>query len=77
MPDALWDRMQGTEFPTEDVCTTYAVGDTCVSGAERGTVVSVGGDEYPTISVVWSEGQRPIVYPADAPYLRRAMPWEV
>lgn len=76
MPDALWNRMQRTGVPTEDVQATYAVGDTVCSGDQRGTVVSLGGDEYATISVVWNVGDKPIVYPADAPYLRKAFPWE-
>lgn len=51
-----------------------AVGDIIFSGEYRGRVVSVGAD---AIGVVWSDGDGgTIVYPADAPYLRKAMPWE-
>jgi thioredoxin reductase len=71
--DSLWSRIPATQT---SVPTVYAVGDVVFSGAERGTVEAVGGDEYPTISVVWSEGQKAITYPADAPYLRKGMPWE-
>lgn len=77
MSDALWDRMQGSGVSAEDVQPSYAVGDRVRSGDQLGTVVSVGGDDYPTISVEWSKDQRPITYPADAPYLRKAMPWEI
>ena len=71
---------RSTVFPWGDARTVapYAVGDVVYSGADRGTVVSVDG-EHGTISVVWddSEGKHgPIIYPADADYLRGKYPWE-
>ena len=63
--------------PPDDVQrqTAYAVGDTVYSGdsPEPGTIVSVDADEA-TLGIDWGEG--PIVYPIDAPYLRRKFPWE-
>lgn len=76
MPTPLWHNMQGSGVPAESC--NYAVGDTVVSGTERGRVVALGGSAgYETIAVEWTKGQQPIKYPADAPYLRRAMPWEI
>lgn len=72
-PVPIWrnsERDPAAEAPA------YAVGDTVISGTCRGTVVSVGGDEYANISVAWSENDKPITYPADAPYLRKSYPWE-
>ena len=53
----------------------FAVGDTIYSGnsPEPGTIVSVDAAEG-TLGVDWGEG--PIVYPIDAPYLRKSWPWE-
>lgn len=73
-------------FPWSDTpgaAPTYAVGATVYSGEWRGTVVSVDR-EHGTIDVVWSdasvewdfEGSGAITYPADAGYLRKALPWE-
>jgi hypothetical protein len=69
-----------TVFPWSDppeVEPTYAVGDAIYSGACRGTVVHVSNVVAPLISVVWSDGDGgAIIYPMNASYLRKAMPWE-
>ena len=62
--------------PSDDVQRQgFSVGDVVYSGdsPEPGTVVSVDADEA-TLGIDWGEG--PIVYPIDAPYLRRKFPWE-
>ena len=53
----------------------FAVGERVYSGdsPQPGTVLSVDAAEG-TLGVDWGEG--PIVYPIDAPYLRKAWPWE-
>lgn len=53
----------------------YAVGDIVYSGTCRGTVVAV--DEA-TMGIVWSDSDdgKPITYPIDASYLRKAFPWQ-
>jgi hypothetical protein len=53
----------------------YAVGDVVYSGTSpnAGTVVSVDAAAA-TLGIDWGGG--PIVYPIDAPYLRKAFPWE-
>lgn len=52
----------------------WTEGETVYSGASRGTVVSV--DET-TMGIVWDDGDGGvIVYPVDADYLRKKMPWE-
>jgi hypothetical protein len=53
----------------------FAVGDAVYSGAWRGDVVSVDADEA-TMGIVWMDGDGPIIYPLDATYLRKALPWE-
>jgi len=61
------------EIPGPDA-PAYAVGDAVYSGDCRGTVVSVDAD---TIAIVWSDGDGgAIIYPVEASYLRKAMPWE-
>ena len=53
----------------------FAVGERVYSGdsPQPGTVLSVDAAEG-TLGVDWGEG--PITYPIDAPYLRKAWPWE-
>ncbi len=54
----------------------FALGDRVTNdyhGACRGTVAAVGET---TVGVKWDDGNSPIVYPIDADYLRRLMPWE-
>jgi hypothetical protein len=61
----------------QDACP-YAVGDTVFNSyvpPSRGTVVSVDAGAG-TVSLDWHEGYGAIVYPMDAAYLRKAMPWE-
>jgi hypothetical protein len=68
------DQMYPWGHPPEQTPPAYAVGDTVYSDATAGTVVAVGAD---AISVVWSDGDGgAIVYPIDATYLRRKLPWE-
>jgi len=79
----MWQDGDGqrTVFPWSDApaAAPYAVGDRVVSGnvGDLGTVVSVDC-EHNTISVAWDCGDRygEITYPADATFLRKAMPWE-
>lgn len=52
----------------------YAVGETVYSGSHPGTVVSVGET---TMGIIWCDGDSAITYPMDAPYLRKALPWEL
>lgn len=52
---------------------TYAVGDVIYSGDCRGVVVTANAG---LISVVWEDGEGEIIYPIDASYLRKKMPWE-
>lgn len=61
---------------TAQAAATHAVGNVVYSGACRGTVVSVDGD---TMEIIWddSDNDSTIRYPIDAPYLRKAMPWEL
>lgn len=55
----------------------YAVGDAIYSGTCRGRVASVSTVVGRLIAVVWEDGDGgEIIYPMDAPYLRKAMPWE-
>lgn len=55
----------------------YAVGDTIFSGTCRGTVTQVSTIVARIISVVWSDGDGgEIIYPMDATYLRKGLPWE-
>lgn len=66
-------------FPWSDTpgAPTYAVGDIVYSGDCRGAVVHVSTVVAPLISVVWSDGDGgPIIYPMNATYLRKALPWE-
>ena len=60
-------------LPPAETAATYAVGDIVRSESCSGTVVSVAES---TMEVVWSDGDSPITYPIEAPYLRKAMPWE-
>lgn len=54
----------------------YAVGGNVYSGTCRGAVVSVDVANA-TMAVIWSDGDGgKIIYPMDATYLRKAMPWE-
>ena len=73
----MWSDSNGREqvFPWGDTpAAPYAVGDTVYSDTTAGRVVSLGDG---AISVVWSDGDGgAIVYPSDATYLRKAMPWE-
>lgn len=56
---------------------TYAVGDAIYSGNCRGTVTKVSTVVARLISVVWSDGDGgEIIYPMDATYLRKGLPWE-
>lgn len=56
----------------------YAVGDVLFSGDCRGTVTQVSTVVGRLISVVWSDGDGgEIIYPMDAAYLRKALPWEL
>lgn len=58
---------------------THAVGDTVYSGSSRGTVVHVSTVVAPLVSVEWDDGKDKygaIVYPMNAPFLRKAFPWE-
>lgn len=67
-------------FPWSDppAASDYAVGDAIYSGDCRGTVVHVSTVVAPLISVVWSDGDGgEIIYPMNATYLRKAMPWEL
>lgn len=57
----------------------YAVGDIVYSGNSRGTVVHVSTIVAPLVSVEWDDGKDKygaIIYPMNAPYLRKALPWE-
>lgn len=54
----------------------YAVGDIVYSGDCRGTVTQVSTVVARLISVVWDDGEGEIIYPMDASYLRKRMPWE-
>lgn len=83
----MWEGSGGrsTVFPWSDApgaigheTPAYAVGNTVYSGACRGTVVSVDAfSGHNLISVVWSDGDGgEIIYPADATYLRKGLPWE-
>ncbi len=68
-------------FPWSDTQTTeqgYTVGEAIYSGACRGTVVAVDAEKA-TMGVVWedSDDGKPITYPIDAPYLQKAMPWQM
>lgn len=55
----------------------FAVGDIIFSGSspEPGTVVAVDADQV-TMAVKWRDVGGPILYPLDAAFLRKAMPWE-
>ena len=55
----------------------FAVGDVIFSGSspEPGTVVAVDADQV-TMAVKWRDVGGPILYPLDATFLRKAMPWE-
>lgn len=53
----------------------YAVGSAVYSGDCRGTVVAVDAEQA-TLGIVWSDGDGPITYPIEAPFLRKAHPWE-
>lgn len=79
MPNTNWHGMPWSTPPTYAPSAAYVVGDTVVSehDTERGTVVSVDADAR-TISVEWKgAGYGPIVYPFEASYLRKALPWEL
>lgn len=57
--------------------TSYAVGDAIYSGSCRGIVTHVSTVVARLVSVVWSDGDGgEIIYPMDATYLRKGMPWE-
>ena len=63
-------------FETLQRQSAYAVGDRVTNdyhGSSRGTVAAVGET---TLGVKWDDGNSPIVYPIDADYLRRLLPWE-
>lgn len=66
-------------FPWSDppAAPRFSVGDVVYSGECRGTVVSVDATAG-LISVEWSDSRDggAIVYPMEADYLRKAMPWE-
>lgn len=73
------DGRRSEVFPWGDTHDTpvYAVGDAIFSGSCRGTVTLVSTVVGHLISVVWSDGDGgEIIYPMDATYLRRGMPWE-
>jgi len=64
-------------FGSDPPGSRFAVGDVVVSGCylERGTVVNVG---TATLAIQWSDGNGgQIVYPIDAPYLRKLEFWEL
>lgn len=50
------------------------MGDVVWSGDCRGTVVAVDAEKA-TVGIVWADGESPIIYPMDASYLRKKMPW--
>lgn len=55
----------------------YAVGDGIYSGKSRGIVTQVSTVVAPLVAVVWSDGDGgEIIYPMNATYLRKALPWE-
>lgn len=65
-------------FPWSDAPTApdYAVGCGVYSGECRGTVVSVD-EEHGQVGIVWSDGDGGvIIYPVEAKFLRKALPWE-
>lgn len=67
-----------SDAPTDEhhVCK-YAVGDAIYSHKCRGIVIKVSTVVGRLISVVWNDGDGgEIIYPMDAEYLRKAMPWE-
>lgn len=64
------------DAPAENKKHAYAVGDAIYSGNCRGRVTQVSTVVAPLISVVWDDGDGEIIYPMDAPYLRKGMPWE-
>lgn len=53
----------------------YAVGDRVTNGTDFGAVTALDPDEA-TMGVTWEGETCFIVYPLDATYLRKAMPWE-
>jgi hypothetical protein len=73
------DNGRKAVYPWSDApqSSKYAVGDVVCSGASRGTVTII---EAGTIAVVWTDAYNEdlgaIVYPEDATYLRKALPWE-
>lgn len=55
----------------------YAVGDKVRhSEGHAGTITHVSTVVARLVSVVWDNGKDEIIYPMDADYLRKAMPWE-
>lgn len=75
------DNGRDEVFPWSDAPgpPVYAVGDAICNSYQppsRGTVVSVDA-ETATMGVKWDDGDGgAIVYPTNATYLRKAMPWE-
>lgn len=82
----MWESDSGrhTVFPWSNPpepdhhAPAYAVGDAIFSGDCRGTVVHVSTVVARLISVVWSDSKDggEIIYPMDATYLRKGLPWE-
>ena len=57
----------------------FSVGDRVASdnGKSAGTVTQVSVVVAPIMAIVWDDGDGgEIIYPLDAPYIRRAYPWE-
>lgn len=55
----------------------HAVGERVVAAdGARGTVVSVSTVVAPLVVVEWDDNPGEIIYPMNAPQVRKAMPWE-
>lgn len=83
MPDTEWNAVPwglGSDAALRETESTgrFAVGDTVLNSyvpPSRGTITAVD-ETARTVGIDWLEGYGPIVYPMDAHYLRKAMPWE-
>lgn len=64
-------------FPWSDAPTapSYAVGETVYSGDCAGRIVSVDAAAR-TVGIEWADGDGTIIYPVDAEYIRKKLPWE-
>jgi len=77
----MWENSDGRDsLPPwgNTQASRFTMGDRIFSGASRGKVADVDtSGTYALISVVWDDGNGgEIVYPMDADYLRKALPWE-